>query len=146
MSGIKVLHKMGVSVVVDMRGGPDKNEEADAARLGMKYISIPWHCPFPSDKPFAEFLRVVHDNPGKKIFIHCRLGDDRTGMAVAAYRMAHEGWSAEEALNEMKEFGFTGIHHAICPGLSHFEKKFPEHLKTDPAFKDFLPQNSVRSK
>ncbi len=67
--------------------------------------------------------------------MHCRLGDDRSGMAVAAYRMAEEGWSADEAMKEMRAFGFTGIHHAICPGLAHYEKSFPERLKTSLAFR-----------
>jgi protein-tyrosine phosphatase len=77
---------------------------------------------------------VVHENKGKKIFVHCRLGDDRTGMMVAAYRMAEEGWTADEAMNEMRSFGFTKSHHLICPGLARYEKSFPKRLKNDPAF------------
>lgn len=134
--GLKALKKMGVGIVVDMRGSKSPHEEVAVTELGMRYVPIPWHCPFPSDKIFAEFLRLIHDNPDTKIFVHCRLGDDRTGMAVAAYRMADEGWSADEALNEMKEFGFTGVHHAICPTLESYEKRFPKHLKTNPAFKE----------
>jgi len=125
--------------VIDMRGGSNKTEESAVAKLGMKYVSIPWHCPFPTDGPFAHFLKVIDDNPGEKIFVHCRLGDDRTGLAIATYRMSNEGWSPDEAMNEMKEFGFTGIHHAICPGIASYERRFPEHLRHDPAFKDLRP-------
>lgn len=134
--GLKTLKKMGVSIVVDMRGSQSKHEQAAVAELGMEYVSIPWHCPFPSDDPFVKFLKVIEENPGKKVFVHCRLGDDRTGMAVASYRMAEEGWSADEAMKEMEFFGFRGVHHAICPALAHYEKEFPKHLKTNPAFKD----------
>jgi protein tyrosine/serine phosphatase len=102
----------------------------------MKYVAIPWHCPWPRDKVFAKFLKVVHDNKGKKIFVHCRLGDDRTGMMIAAYRMAEERWTADEAMNEMKSFGFTQSHHLICPSLASYEKHFPEHLKDAPEFAD----------
>jgi protein-tyrosine phosphatase len=108
-------------------------------RSGMQYVAIPWHCPFPADPVFARFLKLIQDNPGKKVFVHCRLGNDRTGMAIAAYRMAEEGWSADEALEEMKMFGFTTAHHVICPTLSFYEKHFPDHLKTNPAFKDLQP-------
>src|SRR5271168_210672 len=101
--GIEALKKLGVGVVVDMRG-KDQGEEAAATKLGMQYVPIPSHCPFPSDETFAKFLKVIQENPGKKVFVHCRLGDDRTGMAVAAYRMADEGWSADEAMKEMKAF------------------------------------------
>lgn len=134
--GLKALRKMGVSIVVDMRGSRSPHEQRAVEQLGMEYVSIPWHCPFPSDAAFAKFLTVIEQNPSKKIFVHCRLGNDRTGMAIASYRMAEQGWSAEEAMKEMEFFGFRGIHHAICPTLSHYEKEFPEHLKTNPAFKD----------
>jgi protein tyrosine/serine phosphatase len=134
--GLKALKKMGVSIVVDMRGSKSKHEQAAVEELGLEYVSIPWHCPFPSDEPFVKFLKVVEQNPGRKIFVHCRLGDDRTGMAIASYRMAEEGWSADEAMKEMELFGFRGAHHVICPALSHYEKEFPKHLKTNPAFKE----------
>jgi tyrosine-protein phosphatase SIW14 len=143
--GLKALQKLGVNVVVDMRGR-HKDEEAEAAKLGMQYVAIPSHCPFPQDETFAKFLRVIQDNPGKKVFVHCRLGDDRTGMAVASYRMADEGWSADEAMKEMKAFGFNTLHHAICPGLADYEESFPHRLKTSAAFKDLQPNTLPNSK
>ena len=133
-AGMEELRKKGIDVVVDLRG-QNKDEEARATQLGMKYVAIPSHCPFPSDKPFAKFLQVVEDNPGKKVFVHCRLGDDRTGMAVAAYRMAEQGWSADEAMKEMQSFGFTRLHRAICPGMADYEEKFPDRLKKSPEFR-----------
>ena len=139
VDGLEALEKMGVSIVVDMRGSKSSHEETAVSRLGMQYVAIPWHCPFPADPVFARFLKLIQDNPGKKIFVHCRLGDDRTGMAIAVYRMAEEGWSADEALAEMKRFGFTTAHHAICPTLAFYEKHFPEHLRTNPIFKDIEP-------
>lgn len=138
--GLKALKKMGVSIVVDMRGGKSSHEKAAVEELGMEYVSIPWHCPFPSDEPFARFLRLMQENPKKKVFVHCRLGDDRTGMAVAAYRIGIEGWSADDALKEMELFGYSKVHHAICPGLGHFEKNFPKHLEKNPEFKDIRPK------
>lgn len=136
IDGLEALKKMGVSIIVDMRGSKSPHEQIAVGKLGMQYIAIPWHCPLPSDGIFARFLKVIHDNPDKKVFVHCRLGDDRTGMAIAAYRMADEGWSPEEALKEMEEFGFTGVHHFICPTLQSYEKHFPNHLKSNPIFKD----------
>jgi protein tyrosine phosphatase (PTP) superfamily phosphohydrolase (DUF442 family) len=145
--GIKTLKKMGIDIVVNMRGGQNDTEEQEVNKLGMHYVAIPWHCPLPRDKPFAKFLKLIRDNPDKKIFVHCRLGYDRTGMAVAAYRMSEEGWSAEEAMREMKAFGFTSSHHWICPTLSHYEHTFPEHLKSGEAFEELRQQRtSTQSK
>lgn len=132
-TGLKALAKMGVNIVVDTHAD-SISEKKEVESLGMKYVAIPWHCPWPRDEVFAKFLQVLHENKGKKVFVHCRLGDDRTGMMVAAYRMAEEGWSADEAMNEMRTFGFTRAHHFICPGLASYEKHFPERLKASPAF------------
>ena len=132
-AGIKALKKLGMDVIVDTHAH-DEAEEKTVESLGMKYVAIPWHCPWPHDEVFAKFLKVVHENKGKKIFVHCRLGDDRTGMMVAAYRIAEEGWTADEAMNEMRSFGFTRSHHLICPSLAGYEKHFPDHLKNDAVF------------
>jgi len=134
--GIEALAKLGVNVVVDLRGSASRGEEGAATKLGMRYVSIPWHCPWPKDEAMAKFLTVLRDNPGKKVFVHCRLGDDRTGMMIAAYRMADEGWSAEEAMKEMRAFGFSAAHHVICPGLGGYEEKFPERWKKSAAFQE----------
>jgi hypothetical protein len=132
--GLQTLSKMGVDIVVNTSGRQHDDEGTEVNRLGMKYVVIRWHCPFPKDPTFARFLKVVHDNPGKKIFVHCRLGDDRTGMMIASYRMAVQGWSAEDAMKEMQAFGFSRSHHFICPALASYEKHFPEHLKNNRAF------------
>jgi len=132
-AGLKALAKMGVKIVVDTHAH-DTAEEKKAQSLGMEYVAIPWHCPWPHDEVFATFLKLLRENKGKKIFVHCRLGDDRTGMMVAAYRMAEEGWTADEAMTEMKSFGFSRAHHFLCPGLADYEKEFPERLKSSAAF------------
>jgi protein tyrosine phosphatase (PTP) superfamily phosphohydrolase (DUF442 family) len=138
--GMAALKDLGIDVVVDLRGSASDSERALVNKLGMQYVSIPSHCPFPKDKPWADFLKVMSENRNKRVFVHCRLGDDRTGLAIASYRIADEGWSADEALNEMKAFGFSGAHHALCPGLSKYVKHFPDRLKNSPAFRDLTPQ------
>ena len=135
-SGFRILAKMGINIVVDLRGSRD-SERKIVTHLGMQYVALPWRCSFPKDKIFAQFLTLLRKNPGKKIFVHCRLGDDRTGMMIASYRMAQEGWSAEKAEKEMEKFGFSFTHRRlICPGLSSYEEKFPQRFKTSPAFRD----------
>jgi protein tyrosine/serine phosphatase len=62
-------------------------------------------------------LTLLRENPGKKVFVHWRLGHDRTGMMIAAYRMAEQGWTAKEAKKEMEAYGFSFGYRMICPGL-----------------------------
>jgi tyrosine-protein phosphatase SIW14 len=133
--GFEELKKMGVDIIVDTRSNRSNqsSEAKQVNKLGMKYVPLSWHCPFPHDEVFAKFLKLMRENADKKVFVHCRLGDDRTGMMIAAYRMA-EGWSADDAMLEMKAFGFSGVHHLICPRLASYERSFPKRLKNDPAF------------
>jgi hypothetical protein len=132
--GFEALAKMGVDIIVDGRGNRAGSEGDEVGKLGMQYVAIPWHCPFPNDDVFVRFLKVFQENPNKKIFVHCRLGEDRTGMMVAAYRMAAQGWTADEAMQEMHLFGFSSFHHVLCPGLTSYERSFPEHLEKNRAF------------
>lgn len=133
--GLESLKKMGIDTVVDVRlTGADK-EGADAKRLGMEFIALPWHCLFPKDDAIAKFLKYLREHPDKKIFVHCRFGDDRTGMMIAAYRMAIEGWTADEARKEMNAFAF---HSVLCASLVGYEKNFPQRLKKNAAFKDVV--------
>ena len=132
--GFANLARMGIKIIVD-NGWSEKNKKL-AEQLGMRYISISWICMFPKDALFARFLKVVEDNPGKKIFVHCRFGDARTGMMIAAYRMKVQGWTAEEARREMRAFGFHRMRTMVCPGLASYEESFPQRLKDDPVFQN----------
>jgi tyrosine-protein phosphatase SIW14 len=133
--GFDNLAKMGVNIVVDLRGSREGERKAVTKR-GMRYVAIPWRCFHPQDEFFARFLRLLRENPGKKVFVHCRLGDDRTGMMVAAYRMTRQGWTPEDARKEMEAYGVGWFHRVICYGLASYEKSFPQRFRTSPAFQD----------
>ena len=131
--GFRNLAKMGVNIVVDLRGSRE-SERRLVTGLGMQYVPLPWQCFSPRDEHFAQFLTLLRENPGKKVFVHCRVGDDRTGMDVAAYRMAEQGWTAQEARREMEVYGVNWFHKTICFPLSSYEREFPERFKTGAAF------------
>ena len=133
--GFRMLSRMGINIVIDLRGNR-KSERKFVEGLGMQYIPMGWECSFPKDKTFARFLMLLQQNPDKKVFVHCRVGDDRTSMMIASYRMAEQGWSAERAKLEMEDFGFSFLHrHLICPRLASYEMKFPRRFRTSPAFR-----------
>jgi protein tyrosine phosphatase (PTP) superfamily phosphohydrolase (DUF442 family) len=133
--GFHSLAQMGVQIVVDLREGQQPEQENKrVTALGMTFVGIPWSCTSPKDHDFAKFLALVRDNPDKKIFVHCHVGVDRTGMMIASYRMAAEGWTAEEALREMRVFGFSPFHQTMCHGLASYEQRFPAVVSSSPAF------------
>ena len=139
--GLQELKKLGVTTIVDLRKeDPEKRawEKQQAESLGMKFVSIPvdgWSPP--SDDQLAQFLGLFHNTPREKVYVHCRFGDDRTGVFVASYRMAYEGWPPQEALNEMYFFGFNGFWH---PSMKVYIHDFPARLRAAPSLATFVPR------
>ena len=43
--------------------------------------------------------------------IYCWFGGDGDGVFVAAYRIAFDGWTAEEAVHEMRAFHYKEFLH-----------------------------------
>jgi protein tyrosine phosphatase (PTP) superfamily phosphohydrolase (DUF442 family) len=131
--GFSELKILGITTIVDLRGEDREKiawERKRAESLGMRFVNIPvsgWSPP--TDEQVVQFLSLFHDNPGQKIFVHCRFGDDRTGVFTAVYRMAIEKWSAEQAIEEMYFFGFNGFWH---PSMKLFIRDFPARLNSAP--------------
>jgi tyrosine-protein phosphatase SIW14 len=132
--GFSELKKLGVTTIVDLRG--ENREEIDweqskANAYGMRFVNIPvsgWSPP--TNQQVVQFLSLFRDSSKPKVFVHCRFGDDRTGVFVATYRMAFEKWSSEQAIGEMYFFGFSGFWH---PAMKAFIRNFPANLQSDPA-------------
>jgi tyrosine-protein phosphatase SIW14 len=132
-AGYQQLQRLGVSIVVDLRstGSAQAAEQHAVESLGMRHVSIPTNgFSGPADNEVATFLQLLRDNPGKKIFVHCYFGDDRTGVMVAAYRMAEQHWTADQAYNEMRVFHF----HSYLILMGHYVKVFPANYAIGPAF------------
>jgi tyrosine-protein phosphatase SIW14 len=132
--GFSELKLLGITTVVDLRGedrGKIAWERKHAESLGMRFVHIPvsgWSPP--TDEQIVQFLSLFRSQPGQKVFVHCRFGDDRTGVFVAAYRIAVEKWSPEQAMQEMYFFGFNGLWH---PSMKSFIREFPARLNSSQA-------------
>ncbi len=140
--GFNALAKMGVAIVINLRSDRDSERE-QVTKLGMQYVAIPSRCSHMNHDDIAKFLSILRENPDKKIFVHCQLGVDRAGMMIAAYRIAVQGWTAEESRREMEAFGFSKAHRMVCPGLASFESKFPETFAKDSAFEKLRSSTEV---
>jgi protein tyrosine/serine phosphatase len=142
-TGFHQLKCLGVQIVVNLRSADEADhlgEEAMVKKLGMEYVSIPSICRKTHDEHVAGFLSLVRDHPDKKIFVHCEFGIDRTGLMIAAYRMAEDGWTQKKALAEMRLNGFNWMHQvAWCPETYHYEQHFLEKLKEDSALQGLIP-------
>jgi protein tyrosine phosphatase (PTP) superfamily phosphohydrolase (DUF442 family) len=105
--GFRNLEKLGVKTIVSFRH--DHDDLPLLRGTNLKYLRIPSRAYHPTDAHLARFLRLMLDPANGPVFIHCAQGRDRTGYNAAAYRMVVQGWSAEEAIAEMKRFRFNRI-------------------------------------
>lgn len=141
--GFQALQQMGIAMVVNFRPENRETEQQIVTRLGMQYVSLPWSCRHPSNALVAAFLQLLRDNPSKKIFIHCHYGVDRTGLMIAAYRMAVEGWTPAQTTAEMHAFGFNSWHRSWCHALVAYEEGFPTQLEKDARLHALQPSTQT---
>jgi protein tyrosine/serine phosphatase len=133
------LKKLGVTTIVDLRSESRhtrEQEQTQAESLGMHFVSIPvgGFNP-PTSEQLAQFFLVMRQTPVQKIFVHCRYGEDRTGVFIAAYRIAFERWSSDQAITEMLYFGFKRHWH---PAMVNYVHSLPDRIHSDPLLKSAL--------
>ncbi|HVG28219.1 MAG TPA: tyrosine-protein phosphatase [Pyrinomonadaceae bacterium] len=106
--GLRKLAARGVKTVINLRGD-DKlmlDEERVVNSLGMRYFNLPLSLGGrPSREQIARALALINAPENQPVFVHCRKGADRTGVVIAAYRIAHDGWTADEAQREADRYG-----------------------------------------
>ena len=55
-------------------------------------------------------MKDLSDNPKTRpVYVHCKAGENRTGFVIATYRMVYQGWTPEEAVREMRAYGFYRV-------------------------------------
>jgi protein tyrosine/serine phosphatase len=93
---------------------------------GMKAVAVPLKMSRDGlIEKIDKIVAIMSDPAMQPVYIHCRHGQDRTGIAVAAYRMKMQGWSLSEAQAEMQDFGFNNI----WVNFKMFIKEYDAHLK-----------------
>jgi len=104
----EALAALGVRTVVDLTSDDaDVAEPASAKRAGLAYFQIPMTThEAPSSAKIDQFLKIVNDPANQPVYVHCVGGRHRTGVMTAVYRMTQDGWSADQAFQEMKRFKF----------------------------------------
>jgi protein tyrosine/serine phosphatase len=113
---LRELKTNGVTVVIDLReaGHGVSEERKESGELGLRYVNIPlrpWSAP--TSEQARQVLWELIGHPQDRIFIHCRRGKDRTGTAIACYRVQHDKWSNARALEEAESFGMSSLERAM---------------------------------
>lgn len=120
--GWNSLARLGIKTVIDLREEHADNWEAGAvAAAGMRYVNIPMNgFVAPPNEKVAQALALLNSTDNGAVFVHCRRGADRTGTVIACYRIAHDQWDNEKALQEAKSYGMAW--HEL--GMKHYVLNF----------------------
>lgn len=125
-AGIQALHALGVQTIINLRDGAQAWEPHAVRSAGMNYIEVPLSASdFDDDQVIHAVQTLLDAEP--PVFVHCRVGRDRTGMIVAAYRMAACGYTPEQALAELRAYGHYRL---LYPGIDRYiETRDPARLR-----------------
>lgn len=103
--GHEKLKQQGFKGIVDLTlEGTNDAQAGKAAGLNTLNVKILDNSA-PTQKQVKQFLDFATDPKNSPCYVHCQAGKGRTGVAVASYRMAVEGWPPEKAIAEAKKFG-----------------------------------------
>jgi tyrosine-protein phosphatase SIW14 len=101
------LKALGIKTIIDLTQGGDAAEPGIVRGLGMKFFRIPMTThEAPTPAKLQQFLTLVNDSANQPVYVHCQGGRHRTGIMTAVYRMTGDGWTADRAFAEMKQYKF----------------------------------------
>lgn len=125
--GIEELERMGIKTIVSLRSmHSDKDILGDA---NITLVRIPMNAWNVRNKDVVQFLWLATDPDRLPVFVHCQHGADRTGTVCAVYRVIVDGWTKQQALDEMTNGGFG--FHSIWFNLPIYIKNFDvEKIRT----------------
>jgi protein tyrosine/serine phosphatase len=106
MKGMKTIESMGIRNVLSLSYFLSDEYEAQGTQLKLfrtKMIANEIH-----EEEVIQALRIIRTSEGP-ILVHCWHGSDRTGCIIAMYRILNQGWSKEQAIDEMVNGGY-GFH------------------------------------
>jgi tyrosine-protein phosphatase SIW14 len=106
--GFARLKTLGVKTVIDLRKDSVSEAPEWVRGAGLKYFNIPMKASTPAtDEQTAYFLKLVNDPDNWPVYVHCKGGRHRTGALTAIYRITQDGWTADQAYEEMKKYDFN---------------------------------------
>lgn len=105
------LEIQGVKTVINLRHNHDDFPKLQGTNI--RYLWIPMRAWNPRQEELVLFLsalrRAFADPNRWPVFVHCAEGEDRTGYAIATYRISEEHWDANNAIHEMFDFRYNPI-------------------------------------
>lgn len=130
-----LIQRDKLKTVVTLRGSRDpedpdaweQEERAVCERHGVNFVTLPCnHKNPPTAEQIERFMDLMRDSGNHPVLVHCRIGQQRTGMFCALYRVHFQGVDPETALREMDELGFDirkGRHRALLEAFRRHARR-----------------------
>lgn len=130
----KQLATLGVKTIVDLRDDAKDSARNQAENAGLKYINLPMSDKsYPAADASEKFLSIVNDKANWPVYVHCAGGRHRTGAMTAVFRMNIQGWDADRAYSEMKDYDFyTRWGHKAMKKFVFDQYQALVHQKNEP--------------
>jgi len=107
-----LLKELGIKTVLNMHHdvAHARRERDFLKAFDIEMIWLPWRgSEMPRDEDVEKMHELMGDPALKPVLVHCAHGVDRTGVAVATWRIAKQGWTATRAFEEMKAYGHSPV-------------------------------------
>ncbi|PRA26921.1 dual specificity protein phosphatase family protein [Pseudomonas poae] len=124
---VPTLEKLKIGTVINFLPESDANwlKSSDIRQVQLSYRTN--HV---DDSDVLAALRAIQQAEANgPVLMHCKHGSDRTGLMAAMYRVVIQGWSKEDALNEMTLGGF-GTSNGFKDGVRYMMKADIDKLRT----------------
>ncbi len=120
--GYKTLKEVGIKTVINLR--TSKSEKTEVEAEGMQSIEVPMSVLRDvKDDTVDKIIDMMIKPENQPVYVHCRQGQDRTGVVIAAYRMRIEKWPFKEAEAEMQSFGFNDLWYELKEFIRDYAKE-----------------------
>ncbi|MGE1151998.1 dual specificity protein phosphatase family protein [Pseudomonas kitaguniensis] len=126
-SAVPVLQNLKIATVINFL--PESDSDWLKAS-DIKQVQLIYRTNHVDDSDVLAALRAIQDAQANgAVLMHCKHGSDRTGLIAAMYRVVVQGWSKEDALNEMTLGGF-GSSNGFKDGVRYMMKADVDKLRT----------------
>ncbi|WP_422927633.1 protein-tyrosine phosphatase family protein [Singulisphaera sp. PoT] len=118
----RIIKREGIKTIVTLTAYSETDDRflgqiPVVQETGVRWMIVPVIGSRPSIEQMRKASDLLNEQALRPIFFHCVAGHHRTSLALAAYRMRHEGWSADRAWAEVSSLPWAD------PEADKFDRK-----------------------